>query len=220
MDSYVPSFNKINPDHKKMYVVKNFVKSFTLAGLCMVIPFVLKNIFTGEFDIYFFKRCAMYYIINDVMGLLMVRKLPRTTIIHHTTTTLCGLMTQFKQNSDMDIITLIIIYATFSSTAFIVNFYLGYRIFSDNLKRKHVLSILSFWIYFVSCIINWFIQVYLAIQLFSISFPQFSLYMAFFISVARDDVILMKWLYDDHIKFKHDFLHNSVADTTCDNKES
>lgn len=203
MNTYVETFRQIDPSHKKMYVIKNFVKSLTLAGLCIVVPIVSQDMFYGIFDIAFFKRCAIYYTINDVMGLLLVRKLPRTTVIHHTTTILCGILTQFKKDDKFDIIILIIIYAIFSSIAFIVNFYLGYRIFSDNNRRKQILSITSFWIYLISCVINWTIQLYLAIQLFMTSISQFSLYVAFFISVARDDVILMKWLYDDHNKFKN-----------------
>ena len=201
MNIYVPTFNNIHPIHKKMYVIKNFVKSCTLAGLCLFIPILIKNVIHKTFDINFFKRCTIYYIINDIIGLLVVNKLPRTTVIHHITTTLCGLFTQFKSDPNLDIITLIIIYATFSSLAFIVNFYLGYRIFSNNVHRKRILSISSFWIYLITCMINWLIQIYLAYELLYISISQFSLYIIFLTSVARDDIILMKWLYDDHNKF-------------------
>lgn len=202
LDSYVPAFNRINPEHKKMYVVKNFMKSFTLACICCAMPFFADELINGTYDLYLIKRCAIYYTINDIMGLLMVKKLPTTTVIHHTTTTLCGLFTQFKNSSNLDIISLIVIYAVFSSMAFCVNFYLGYQVFSENIKRKKMLSLMSLIIYFATCIVNWSVQLYLGYQLFNVSLTQFSLYVAFFMSVSRDDVILMKWLYNDYKKFK------------------
>jgi hypothetical protein len=201
LNSRISAFNNINPEHKKMYVVKNFMKSITLACICFIIPFVVDDLIKGTYDLYLIKRCAIYYVINDIMGLLMVKKLPTTTVIHHTTTTLCALGTQFKNTSELDIILLIIIYAIFSSMAFCVNFYLGYQVFSKNVKRKKILSLISLIIYFTTCMINWSIQLYLGSQLFNVSVTQFSLYIVFFTSVSRDDIILMKWLYNDFKKF-------------------
>jgi len=198
MDKYSRSFREINPEHKKMYVVKNFIKSLMLANLCRLIPEHIWGVFHGDCDLYFMKRCAIHYVINDIIGLLIVKKLPTTTKIHHVTTTLFAFLTLLKTDNTIDIITLIEIYAMFSALAFCVNFYLGFRVLPSNSKLKKILSLLSFIVYFVTCIINWIAQAYLVYKLFFVSVAQVCVYVVFFFSVARDDVILMKWLYNDY----------------------
>lgn len=199
LNKYVKSFREISPEHKKMYVVKNFVKSAMLANLCYLIPTHIWKVFSGNCDLYFMKRCAIHYVINDIVGLLIVKKLPTTTKIHHITTTIFAFLTLLKTNNTIDIITLIEIYAMFSALAFCVNFYLGFRVFPSNVLIKKNLSLLSFVVYAGTCIINWLAQMYLVYQLFFVSIWQVCIYIAFFFSVARDDVILMKWLYDDYM---------------------
>lgn len=202
LNKFVKSFRNIQPEHKKMYVCKNFIKSFFLAGLCTQLHKYI-GIFNGPVDMIFTKRCALYYIMNDVIGLLVVKKLPKTTIIHHITTSLCGLAIIMKQSDTMDILTLIVLYAIFSSMAFCVNFYLGLRIYSNNVQIKRYLSNFSFWIYLLSCLVNWFLQLKLFYQIYP-TFEYFYIlfYLGFLYSVGKDDIILMKWLYDDHNNFK------------------
>lgn len=191
------SFNNIEPVHKKMYVIKNYIKSFFLAGLCTQLVYFL-DLLNGTLDLIFIKRCTIYYIMNDIIGLLLVKKLPTTTKIHHITTSLCGLATIAKQSTNMDILTLIVLYAVFSSMSFCVNFYLGFRVYSINDKLKKLLSIISFWVYITSCIICWIFQANLAyIVIPTIPIWQSLIYFAFLYSVGRDDIILMKWLKDD-----------------------
>lgn len=202
LNKFKPSFQKINPAHKKMYVVKNYIKSFFLAGLCLQLHNFL-NLISGTLDLFFIKRCAVYYIMNDVIGLLLVKKLPTTTKIHHMTTSLCGLAIIMKEHNNLDIITLIVLYAVFSSMAFCVNFYLGHRIHSENIKFKQILSVSSFWIYLISCIVCWIIQAFLAVLVIpTVPLWHSILYFGFLYSVGRDDIILMKWLYDDNLNYK------------------
>ena len=208
LNKFVKSFREINPEHKKMYVVKNFIKSFFLACLCTQLGnfFELMN---GALDLMFVKRCAVYYIMNDVIGLLLVKKLPTTTKIHHMTTSICGFAVIMKEANNLDVLTLIVLYAVFSSIAFCVNFYLGLRIYSTDIRFKRYMSNISFWTYLLSCIVNWILQGYLAIQVSQIVPIYHTLfYLGFLYSVGKDDIILMKWLYDDHNKFKEIMINN------------
>lgn len=197
MNTYYKPFAEIKPAHKKMYVIKNLTKSLMLANLAMMIPANIYNIITDKSDLMFMKQCAMHYVINDIIGLLIVRKLPRTTIIHHLTTTTFAFLTQLKQTNELDIITLIEIYAMFSAMAFCVNFYLGMRILPLNIHIKKILSITSLIVYSSTCLVNWIIQFYFVYKLFFIYPTQVLLYIFFFMAVARDDVILMTWLKND-----------------------
>jgi len=200
LNSYLKSFNAINPSHKKMYVIKNYVKSFYLFCLCFTLPYFIN----GEYNILFIKRCTIYYIINDLIGLILVKKLPNTTIIHHTTTSLCGIALFMKSNNNLDILTLIVLYAIFSSMAFSVNLYLAYRVHSINIKIKSYLSQISLYNYILCCLINWPVQLYLFCIIFlSIPIYEMILYIYFLYSVMRDDIILMKWLYNDKIQYNN-----------------
>lgn len=202
MNKYNTNFFNINPEHKKMYVIKNYVKSFYLACLCCQLSYFIDLIY-GKYDLMFVKRCGVYYIMNDIVGLLLVDKLPLTTKIHHLTTTICGFAIMLKENNNIDILTLIVIYAIFSSLAFSVNFYLGYRIYSNNILFKRYLSNISFWTYLLSCIVNWIIQFLISINIiFDIPIFYSIFYFCFLYSVGRDDIILMQWLYNDHSNFK------------------
>ena len=157
LNNYVKSFREIIPTHKKMYVIKNFIKSFFLAGLCTHFGKFF-DLINGNLNLMFIKQCAIYYIMNDVIGLLLVQKLPTTTKIHHITTSLCGLAIIMKESNKLDILTLIVLYAVFSSMSFCVNFYLGFRVYSTNIQVKRYLSNISFWVYLLSCIINWILN--------------------------------------------------------------
>ena len=103
-----------------------------------------------------------------------------------------------KKNNNLDIITLIVIYAIFSSMAFCVNFYLGLRVYSKNNELKRFLSKISFWIYLLCCLISWIFQIYLAkIVIPLVPIWHSLLYFCFLYSVCKDDIILMNWLYND-----------------------
>jgi hypothetical protein len=55
----------------------------------------------------------------------------------------------------------------------------------------------------VSCLVNWVLQAFLAVSVIpTVSITHTVIYLAFLYSVGKDDIILMKWLYDDHKKFK------------------
>ena len=196
LNKYNYEFKNINPEHKKMYVVKNFLKSLYLAVICINIPYVI-HILNNNFDIYFIKRCTIYYVINDIIGLYLVKKLPTTTKIHHATSTFFSFLTLLKSDNQLDIITLIVLYAIFSSLAFCVNFYLGFRVFSNNNIIKYYLSLSSFWIYLITCLCNWSLQIYFMYKLFYISVYQLGIFIVFLYLVGKDDIILMKWLKND-----------------------
>lgn len=202
LNKFSISFQNIQPEHKKMYVVKNYVKSFFLASLCLQLHHFM-NLLNGTVDLLFIKKCGAYYIMNDLIGLILVKKLPTTTKIHHITTTLCGFTVMMKENSNIDVLLLIVLYAIFSSMAFCVNFYLALRIYSNRINLKKILSITSFWIYLISCIVSWIFQICISyIVLPTVPLWHSLLYFLFLYSVCKDDVILMKWLYNDNQMFK------------------
>jgi hypothetical protein len=122
--------------------------------------------------------------------------------LHHSTTSLCGLFILMKGDNKVDIITLIVLYAIFSSLTFLVNFYLGYRVQSVNIMIKYYLSQTANAIYMISCIINWSLQLYLFYGIiWNVPLHHTILYLFFLYSVVKDDLILMRWLHNDQIQY-------------------
>ena len=107
-----------------------------------------------------------------------------------------------KGDNKVDIITLIVLYAIFSSLTFLVNFYLGYRVQSVNIMIKYYLSQTANAIYMISCIINWSLQLYLFYAIiWNVPLHHTILYLFFLYSVVKDDLILMRWLHNDQIQY-------------------
>lgn len=179
---------------RQMYIVKNLIKSTYLFILSFLTVKIFYDTLNNNIDINFIKICAIIYTINDMFGLIL-SDLPLTTIFHHSMTSLMCHVVLLKNDSELDYRILIVIYATFSSLSYIVNFYLGSRLIPPvkTWKYKSRLSYISFLVYVITSFINWFVQFYMIITLISVPY----LYFVFLFVVIRDDIILMQWLYKD-----------------------
>ena len=149
---------------KQMYIIKNVVKSLVLfyVGIFSSIDFIY-FIYNDEFEMNAVYDYASFYVANDFIALLIVPNLPKTTIIHHQITCLFLLYTLHVDfNSIENVGQLLFIYTIFSSYAFLVNFYLGIRFLKNKNDNNSLLNkvieytkIYAYYIYTISCIINW-----------------------------------------------------------------
>lgn len=182
---------------KKTYVVANIVKFIILlfiTPLCFVFLYSLFHGISEEIYNYTFIFTSIYAS-TDMVSLLFERGKKLSTIYHHIFVQLasftCIYLGTFNTFSDI-----IIIYGSFSTFAYLVNFYLAIRFLVDNnhmiLKR---LATLAYLIYIISCIINWTIQiVYLSSFLINGYFITFGLLLLFNYVVISDDLILIDFL--------------------------
>ena len=120
----------------RMYIVKNFLKSLILFYISVNLSYdLLNNYLEGNYilDNRLIKSYGSLYVSNDIVALLVVGKLPFTTKIHHSITTMLLLYFFSLDINDYDNIgILILIYSLFSAYAFLVNFYLAARYFKKN----------------------------------------------------------------------------------------
>lgn len=195
LDILSEKFRNINPAHKKIYVVKNFVKSLYLADICLKIPAILTQLYNRNLDLIFVKKLSIAYFLNDFIALLIVPKLPTTTVLHHIFSSTLGFYTLTKTTNTIDIQMLALMYGCFSCMSYIVNFFLAYRVIYNNNFSGKILAFLSLIIYISTTALNWLVQVYLLYDSFKFTFG-FLGYFVFLYMVMRDDIILMKWLYD------------------------
>lgn len=193
---------------KRMYIVKNFIKSgalcyITLCSFNDLIP-QFYNVCNNEL----IRRHASIYVSNDIVALLVVKRLPLTTKIHHSITTLLLFYAFYIDFNDIKHVgTLLIVYTTLSSYTFIVNFYLAARFFRseetgitkyNSLKNKYIDNIRKFayFNYKYICAVNWTIHItVLILKLFNNElYIPYYFYCFVLYFIISDDLILMEWL--------------------------
>ena len=76
------------PHRNKVYIIKNLIKAFIMFYMTIdLFNFILPNIIIrNNWDDKVLRFYGGLYVANDVVGLLMVPKLPYTTKFHHMTT--------------------------------------------------------------------------------------------------------------------------------------
>ena len=202
--SFNSNYQKIKLE-KQMYIIKNVVKSLVLfyVGIFSSIDFIY-FIYNDEFEMNAVYDYASFYVANDFIALLIVPNLPKTTIIHHQITCLFLLYTLHVDfNSIENVGQLLFIYTIFSSYAFLVNFYLGIRFLKNKNNEESALNKIidnskkcAYYIYTISCILNWTIHILLIsyrayLGVFNI---HYILYSGLLYFIIKDDLILMSWL--------------------------
>lgn len=190
-------------DSKKLYLVKNTTKSFVLSYICIKICIMLYYIIiSSKLKNDSIKQLASLYVSNDLVALIFVPKLPKTTIYHHVTSLVLLFINYAIDYEDLTLITtnigiLLIGYTIFSSFAFIVNLYLGMRYIIQNKIILNNLRIVSLKVYTYSLFLNWTSQVlYIVISTYlniKLIFP-YIVYSIVLIPIINDDLILVSWL--------------------------
>ena len=198
-NKYITAYREINPQHKKFYVLKNFLKSIVLGFFILnywnIYESIIKNGWNNS-EIY---SMTIMYIINDLSGLIIVnRKLPRTTQIHHICVTILGYFSLKTDYTQPTVMRLVFINAYFSSMAFLVNLFLAVRIVYPKNIITYILSIISLFNYIIVCVLNWGIHYFTFYNTYMTNNfdKSYIYYFIIFHLIMRDDLILMKWLKD------------------------
>ena len=197
-------------DDRKYYVIFNISKSSMLLWISYSIFLGYKrNLLTltsiDWSNQILYKNITALYSITDIAPLFINRKkMMKSTVIHH----VCVFLAYLKiVSSDLVTTTIpnaIILYGLFSSLAFVVNFYLGFRFITKNESLKTLFKKLAFISYMIACSYNWSIQATYLYSYISNLYTKYSenplnigylgLYMSFLYFWISDDIILMKYL--------------------------
>lgn len=187
--------------HRKLYIIKNIIKSFFLAYLSLSSVFIISDMYYDTWNNWRLNKFATLYVANDIMGLLLIPKLPFSTQIHHITTTLFLLYSYTLDFTEDNVGRLLVILCIFSSYSFMVNLYLGLRFLKDdkiNLLNLTIEKIryYSYYVYKVCCFFNWTIQSLIILNKAYHNHLTLSylIYPWFLILIINDDLVLMNWL--------------------------
>ena len=209
---YNQSYLKL-PQYKKMYIVKNILKSFMMLYLCIeTYEHLYDLIILNKFNMNIVRWWGSLYVANDVTGLLMVEKLPTNTRNHHLMTLLLLNVVFLFDGNEMEIVKFILIYTIFSYFSFLVNLYLGCRFLILDINDNHKISIrinkcidilrhLAFYNYSISLFINWIIHLYYGLFCIANFGLSHIIYLCFLVPIINDDLILLKWLRTNSVRY-------------------
>ncbi len=204
VDNYLLSFEKYKtlPLERRKYIIKNFIKSFLLliVSLFLFRPLIIPALFKNQWNNQLVHMAGAIYTSNDIMGLVMVRKLPYSTRMHHSITTILCLTAFGLDFQTSHLGKLIFVYTLASSHAYLVNFYLGARLVTDKAKLEMV-RIAARNIYFLCCFVNWGWHLLWALNNYGIMHTGHMLYFILLFWIVKDDIILLSWLNNTMIRF-------------------
>lgn len=193
--------------HRKLYIIKNIIKSLFLAYLSITSYYLISDMYYDTWNKWRLNKFASLYVANDIMGLLLIPKLPFSTKIHHLTTTLFLLYSYTLDFTEDNVGRLLVILCIFSSYSFMVNLYLGLRFLKDDRATllNFTIEKIRFWSYYiykVCCFFNWTIQSLIILNkaYYNNLTLSYLIYPWFLILIINDDLVLMNWLKNKTIQ--------------------
>ena len=198
LDTVLITLNKkyINyPTYRQQYIVKNLVKSFNLGALTLYsVPYVIyPAFFYNSWDNNILYMCGLFYSSNDFVALTYVEKLSSTTKNHHKVTLFLSFLSLGIDYNTSSLGRMLFVYTLASSSAFMVNYYLGMRFLKERNEMKET-KLLARNIYGVSLLSNWSWHIYWCINYYLLLEIQHYIYFFVLFWIVKDDIILFNWL--------------------------
>ena len=189
---------------KKAYVVKNISKSIFLCYITLDLAKLILTIlyYNKDLDNESVKQVASFYVSNDIVALLLVPNISKTTKRHHYTTTFLLFVNYCIDYSRLDLLSskiglLLIGYTTLSAFSFPVNLFLGSRFIIQNNQYKYLLNKIAYYNYKLSLALNWATQLIYILYSSWLNYNHiltFIVYTCIMLPIINDDIILISWL--------------------------
>lgn len=173
------------------YISTNLVKSSYLLGLCPICLYLITDYdnISSQKGITYIKNMGAIYASLDFSALAYNQKMSQNTVIHHLGVVLFFFANLFDSYHKSSISRMIMLYAIYSTFAYLVNYQLACRLLTP-ISRYFYFS--SFSIYSFLCFLNWTEQfTFLANEMDRFDVKIYSIILAF---IVLDDLILLKWL--------------------------
>ena len=187
------------PSEKKFYVLSNLIKAAVLMSLsCSTTAAMYRIIVYDQWENVLVKNAGSVYSMCDFVSLFVVKRMSRSTIAHHILVVVFNTWSMMNDYQEENICRAIVVYAVFSSFAYLVNFLLASRFLEIGFKRAFILSIGAFLVYGTCCVINWTWQTFFLKHLWLTKDWEGRCWVLTFIFciafVMYDDIILLMWL--------------------------
>ena len=197
LQRYSQSYKAIQED-KQFYVLSNFIKSALLLSYSPLAASLLYEVVVlDKWNVQRIWNLGCLYAIPDFVSLILVKRMAFTTVCHHVCVVIFMFVSLQNDYQTDGICQSIVIYAIFSDFAYLVNLLLASRFMNIDSSLSMYLSIFAGLIYFVCCCINWSWQVGYLKKLIFAGLWSVYLYIPMLAVIIRDDLVLLKWLYDN-----------------------
>ena len=199
------SYRAVDED-KQFYVLSNLIKSGMLAAMTpFAIRLLYETLILDQWHTQRIQNLGCLYCIADFVSLLLVKRMSNATKAHHISVCVFNYLSCRNDYSEHNICRLIVIYAIFSTLAYLVNLLLATRFLSVSRMTFVVLSILSLCIYASACALNWSWQAWYIAQLVQFhNHWSIYAYCVLLCLVVYDDLVLNHWLLKNIQRQKKD----------------
>jgi hypothetical protein len=181
--------------NRRNYIIKNLLKSYILFFYSIIGSYYLyQGYILNNWNTQMLHNLGLVYSSIDMFGLLTIRKLPFSSIFHHTVVQILAFLHLYVQYPCNQLeINLLLLYTVCSSYSFMVNNYLGNRFIMNNNKVKYKIDI-AYFSYILLCFVNWVIHYYyLIINFNNLNLPILGYYGLIHI-IIYDDINLITFL--------------------------
>ena len=183
--------------HRKRYVIKNILKAYYLTFFSIYVTWMMiKFYYYNQWSNYELHNFGIIYMLPDLISLIRVPKLDRNTVQHHVSVVILAILNLFCDYSEDVYWRGMVIYGYMSMLTGVVNYYLGYRILTNNEKTKRSIAKFAYYNYLGSIAMNWLYQIFILYTWLFTSFPIWGLYvyLAMMYFIVKDDLILLSFL--------------------------
>lgn len=183
------------PDDKKFYALSNLIKSATLVSY---VPFAAHTLWQCTIDDVWdtarIHRLSVLYCIPDFVSLFLVRRMTKPTVVHHLFVVIFTVVNVHNDYNDDNACRGVVVYACFSTFAYLVNLLLASRFLNATSQYAAHLSLLATCIYVFCLGLNWTWQLWYVSNRFAATPRTCVAYMCALLMVVYDDVVLCRWL--------------------------
>jgi len=199
------------PEDRKFYVLSNLIKSAALLAYTPTAAVLLYQACVhNDWNTPRIRAMGVLYAIPDAVSLLLVTRMATSTKVHHLCVVVFMVVNLFVSYEHETIGRALVVYAVFSTFAYLVNLLLATRFLPISPAVSLTLSALALAIY-ASCLgLNWTWQIQFLYRLV-LSGPSaihgafIVIYLALISQVVYDDVVLVRWLRANVDKRAADF---------------
>jgi len=184
--------------NRQNYFIKNLFKSYFLFFYSILTTYYgVKGFILNDWNEPMIHRLGLMYGSVDCYGLLTIKDMPKSTLLHHSVVLLFSFGNLWVGYPNKNIeINLLLIYTLFSSYSFLVNYYLSKRIIIEDKKELQKTLKLAYYSYTINCSINWLIH-YISFG-YSYYIDNINIYMILYMLlihlIIADDIILINFL--------------------------
>ena len=182
------------PDDKKFYVLSNLIKSAVLLAYC---PLAARTLFLalvrGQWSTPRIRQLGVLYAIPDAVSMALVERMAWSTKVHHVCVVAFMVVNLFNTYEDETVGRALVVYAIFSTFAYLVNLLLASRFLPVAPRLSLAMAVTACIIYAGCLAINWTWQVAYLYRLATTNpTPGLLVYISAISLVVYDDCVLVK----------------------------